>query len=164
MQKLPCMVKLKPWVLSHLFAKAQNSPKPKGPQSYCCSKLSLFVESSQQLEAMLANQKKATIKVTTASHLKMVHALPFQPLASFATWFVGLPCHGGCYQKMRSMLEPTWPARLESRRFPRKKRVWLPIMPWHLEVQGDIVSRLITPIIHIATPLIPIIFIRTKSP
>ena len=58
MQKLPCMVKLKPWVLSHLFAKAQNSPKPKGTQSYCCSKLSLFVESSQQLEAMLANQKK----------------------------------------------------------------------------------------------------------
>ena len=34
----------------------------------------------------------------------------------------------------------------------------------HLEGQGDLVSRLITPIIHIVNPFIPIINLVTKSP
>ena len=34
----------------------------------------------------------------------------------------------------------------------------------YLEGQGDLVSRLITPITHIVTPIIPIINLVTKSP
>ena len=34
----------------------------------------------------------------------------------------------------------------------------------HLEGQGDLVSRLITPITHIVTLIIPIISLFTKSP
>ena len=34
----------------------------------------------------------------------------------------------------------------------------------HLEGQGDLVSRLITPITHIVTTIIPIINLLTKSP
>ena len=35
---------------------------------------------------------------------------------------------------------------------------------WSLEGQGDLVSRLITPITHIVSPFIPIINLLTKSP
>ena len=34
----------------------------------------------------------------------------------------------------------------------------------YLEGQGDLVSRIITPITHIVTPIIPIINLLTKSP
>ena len=34
----------------------------------------------------------------------------------------------------------------------------------YLEGQGDLVSRLVTPITHIVTPVIPIINLLTKSP
>ena len=34
----------------------------------------------------------------------------------------------------------------------------------YLEGQGDLVSRLVTPISHITTPIIPIISLLTKSP
>ena len=34
---------------------------------------------------------------------------------------------------------------------------------WHLEGQGDLVSRLVTPITHIVTPIILIINLLTKS-
>ena len=34
----------------------------------------------------------------------------------------------------------------------------------YLEGQGDLVSRLVSPITHIVTPVIPIINLLTKSP
>ena len=34
----------------------------------------------------------------------------------------------------------------------------------HLKGQGDLVSRLATPVTHIVTPVIPIIRLLTKSP
>ena len=39
-----------------------------------------------------------------------------------------------------------------------------PLKPLYLEGQGDLVSRLITPLTHIVSPIIPIINLVTKSP
>ena len=39
-----------------------------------------------------------------------------------------------------------------------------PLKVHYLEGQGDLVSRLITPIIHIVNPFIPIINLLSKSP